>query len=46
MDLIHCLSYLSKAYIIQRDYDKAYLANLEQLNLAEEASTSNWNEVS
>ena len=46
MDVMHCLSFLSKAYTIQKEYDMAYLVNLEQLNLAEEGSTRYWNEVS
>jgi len=45
MEQIHVLSFLSKAYTIQKEYDKAYLCNLEQLNLAEEASANYWNEL-
>lgn len=39
------LSNLAKAYRARREFDKAYLANLEQLNAAEEIAVDCWREV-
>ena len=45
IEQVRCLSYLSKAYTLKKDHDRAYLANLEQLNAAEEMADDYWNEV-
>ncbi|XP_057290575.1 adenylate cyclase type 10-like isoform X2 [Hydractinia symbiolongicarpus] len=45
VEQVRCLSFLSKAYHMKKDYARAYLANLEQLNMAEEVCGEFWNEM-
>ena len=45
LERIRILSHLSRAYISNREYDRAFLASLEQLNVAEEMATEHWDVV-
>ena len=45
IEQINTLSHLAKAYISRKEYSRAYLANLEQLNAAEEIANDCWHEV-